>query len=142
MTLKRVEHFDSFELDDMLGNLLELLVDTSTGMVWHVNPAVGHAKAAAKLLAMQGKKKNEKVNHLVSAVVIIEKDKLKNKKVVTKIGVGNSSLESRYHVIHTQTQLDIAVDIINRIVRLSKQLNEVEITVNPPLEIGYPKKIA
>lgn len=121
MALKKVKDFNSFELSHMLnGNLLELLIDTNKKEVFHVDPPVGHAKAAAEYL----NKKEDKINqynasHLVSAVVEIENNEVK------QVMIGRSSLELRYDIEHTPKQLAEAKLIIERLMRISEQLGEV-----------------
>jgi hypothetical protein len=134
---KEVTDFDSFELnpEHMLeGSLLELLVDTKAGKVYHVEPPMDHIVAAAMFLGFKPGEVN-KVNkanagHLVSAFVEIKNG------VVTMVMIGRSSLEMYYSSMHghkrmhTPEQLAKARVIIERLISLSKQLGEVHVIDN------------
>jgi len=132
MGLKEVKHFDKFELTDKLGDLLELLIDTKRKKVFHVNPAVGHAKAAAQYLGIPENEINRwNAGHLVSAIVEIEGT------LVKRIIIGKgTSLEIGYHIEHTPQQLAKAQIIIRDIMRLSKQLGEVTIIKETEEKVG------
>ena len=121
--LIRVRDFNEFELTHMLQDkYLELLVDTKKKKVYHVDPPLGHAGAAAIHLGIRKEDINDKnASHLVPALVEIEK------KLVKNIMIGRSSLELGSHVHHTKTQLAKAQIIIEKIVFKSEQLHEVNV---------------
>jgi len=122
--IKRVKQFDEFELEKehKLGNFLELLVDTKKREVYHVNPKVGHSKAAAEYLGIPEDEINEfNASHLVSALVEIEGTSVKS------VMIGKSSLELGHKIHHTSEQLEKARIIVENMMRLSEQLGEVTV---------------
>ena len=122
--LTRVIDFNRFELSDMLaGQILELLIDTEKNQAFHVSPSVGHSKAASYYLGKDESHINElSAGHLVSALVEIESN------VVKKITVGISSLELGHNIRHSPKQIEKAVAILESILKLSRELREVEIS--------------
>ena len=131
---KPVKDLDSFEMNPkhmLQGNMIELLVDTKKKKIFHVEPPMDHAIAAAMYLgfnkdeAHRVTKKNG--SHLVSAFVQIEGG------VVTMILIGRSSLEMYFHNkhkperLHDSGDLKAARKLVDEMVRLSKQLGEVQI---------------
>lgn len=124
--LIRVKDLNNFELSDMLaGQILELLIDTKNNHIYHVSPPVGHSKAAAFHLGIDQSQINESnASHLVSALI-----EIKNR-VVTKINVGVSSLELGHKIRHTHAQLKKAAEILEAVIRLSRQLKEIKIAEN------------
>lgn len=123
MRLIKVKDFNKFELNDMLGNLLELLVDTKKKIVYHVHPPEGHSKVASKYLHIPENEINQyNAGYLVSAIVEIESGTVKN------IIVGKSSLELGHDIHHSREQLEKAKAIVESIMKLSEQLGEVRIS--------------
>ncbi|MBW2996027.1 hypothetical protein KY332_01870 [Candidatus Woesearchaeota archaeon] len=124
--LREVKHFDEIELRDMLNkNKLKLLIDIKKKEVHHVLSKKHHIQEALKYLGIKEKDLAKvKPSHIVSVQVIIEN------KVVKEVFIGGGSLEMAYHKqtgknIHTDKQLDDALKIFNKVMKLSEQLHEV-----------------
>ena len=121
MGIIEVKDFNKFELRDMLGGkYLELLIDTKNKKVYHVQSSKGHIDIAKELIGKNAAK--EDVRHLVSAIIEIED------KTVKDMNIGFSSFESGFDIKHSKEELAEAKLILNRIIKLSEQLGEVNLS--------------
>jgi len=122
MYLREIRYIDWNELHHMLDNtILELLVDTKTGRIFHVNPKIGHLKTAAIYLRTEHEHINSlNAGHLVSAVIEIRHQ------AAHRFLVGKASLELSHHVEHTPKQIAAAEVLIKNLIRLSKQVGSIK----------------
>ena len=121
MGLRIVTHLDKWELLDRYNDkFLQLLVDTKNRIVYHVKSNQKHIQAASELMGKPMHALNQSnAGHLVSAYIEIVGNTVKH------IMVGSSSFELGAHIRHTNAEKAIAQRLIDKIIRLSRQLKEV-----------------
>lgn len=135
MSLKIVSDLDKFELTHKHGELLELLVDTDKGVVYHINPVIGHEKSVEKMLGKGAAELNmNNAGHLVSAILQINSG---NKVISAVVGKVTSFELSHEDIKHTSTQIAKAQAMINKLINESKKKGEVSVSEN--LSINYVK---
>ncbi len=127
-SLKEVNDLNDHELDDMLGDLLQLLADTEKGKIYHVPAGLNHEQAAALHLGFSVAETNildrENISNLVSAHLEIKG------KLVNGVVFGNSSLENGHNIEHTAKQKATAQKLIEDLIERSRKLGEVKVVEN------------
>ncbi|MBD3249839.1 hypothetical protein GF336_07365 [Candidatus Woesearchaeota archaeon] len=124
-SLKEVKDLNDHELNDMMGNLLQLLIDTKKGKIYHVPAGLNHEQAAAVHLGFSisevNKLDQKNIGHLVSTHIEIKE------REVDAVVFGNSSLENGHNIKHTTKQKAISQKLIEDLIKRSKKLGEVRV---------------